>query len=74
MDEEKSVWEKTQAEVTMEEQVKIMLGVAFITAAFPALFGAIGYAVTSYVEKRKREKLQAIVDEFKKENEPKEQD
>jgi hypothetical protein len=74
MEEEISVWDKTQAEITMEEQVKIMLGVALISAAIPVVFAAIGYGISSFIEKRKRDKLEKIVNEFKNEREAREQD
>jgi hypothetical protein len=74
MEEEIDFWDKTQAEATMEDQVKLMVGVALITAAIPAVIGAIGYGIKMYVEKRSRDKLEKIVNEFKAEKESREQE
>lgn len=75
MDEEEvEIWDKKQIDLTVEEYAKIAIGIAFITAAIPAAFAAIGYGVTYFIEKRKTDRLERIVEEFKKENESREQD
>ena len=75
MDEEEvEIWQKKQADLTVEEYAKVALGIAFVAAAIPAVFAAIGYGVTVLIERRKEKRLKEIVDEFKKEKESKEQE